>query len=186
MDWNKYYQIIKNHYEKLWGNISETLCWDKGPVNELPQEFQVLVFKPNSKRKMWTYATCGMSKITDEYPFELHIFAPERNNSLVELLTVVAHYHRTGSSLGLGHTINFGRPWLPESKCEYGLISLPYLDGPSLEWLDMDDKKTRFLWLIPITKREVEYKKKYGLDALEEKFDNEMFNYLEPLRMSVV
>lgn len=117
---------------------------------------------------------------------ELHIFAPERNDDLIELLTAIAHYHRNDSSLGLGHTVNFGQPWLAKSKCEYGLISLPYLDGPTLECLKIDGIETQCLWLIPITKQEVDYKKKYGLDALEEKFDDPSFNYLNPYRKSVV
>jgi hypothetical protein len=50
-------------------------------------------------------------------------------------VTAIAHFHRTGSALGLGHTVNFGRPWLPTSSCTHGLGSLPYLDGPDLEWL---------------------------------------------------
>lgn len=48
---------------------------------------------------------------------------------------MTAHFHRTGSALGLGHTVNFGRPWLPGSSCTHGLVSLPYLFGPELEWL---------------------------------------------------
>lgn len=65
----------------------------------------------------------------------------------------------TGNTLGLGHTVNFGDPWYIGSKCEYGLISLLYLDGPNLEWLRADSKDVRFLWLISITKDEVQYKK---------------------------
>ena len=67
-----------------------------------------------------------------------------------------------------------------------GLISLPYLDGPSLEWLDIDGIKTQFLWLIPITKQEMDYKKKNGIEALEEKFDDSSFNYSNPHRKSVI
>jgi hypothetical protein len=44
----------------------------------------------------------------------------------------------------------------------------------------------QFLWLLPITKQEVEFKKKYGLEALEQKFDESAFNYLDPQRKSVV
>lgn len=66
---------------------------------------------------------------------ELHIKSPVQSTSLVELLTVVAHYHCTATSLGVGHTVNFGRSWLPDSLCSYGLVSLPYLDGSPLEEL---------------------------------------------------
>ncbi|MDO3413298.1 hypothetical protein QWJ34_26335 [Saccharibacillus sp. CPCC 101409] len=41
---------------------------------------------------------------------ELHLFAPQEHDFPIELLTVVAHYHYTGRSLGLGHAVNFGAP----------------------------------------------------------------------------
>jgi hypothetical protein len=103
---------------------------------------------------------------------------------MIELLTIVAHYHRTGRPLGLGHTVNFGEPWLSGSACTRGLISLPYLDGEELEWLD--EPRVRFLWLIPITEAEVAFKIQHGLDALEERFEEAAFDYLDPLRASVI
>jgi hypothetical protein len=129
-----------------------------------------------------------MSQPADAERLELHLFSPTQADSHVELLTVVAHYHRTGSSLGLGHTVNFGRPWLPHSKCKYGLISLPYLDGPDLENYTCKSvgEEIRFLWLIPITKRERDYKTQNGLEALEARFEEAQFDYLDPSRRSVV
>lgn len=181
-----YKKSITEHYIKVWNNTPFCRYWDKGPIHELPNDFCVLEFEPTNCRDMWTYATCGMSLPTDANPIELHIFTPERNDSIVELLTVVAHYHRTGSALNVGHTVNFGRAWWENSKCEYGLISLPYLDGPILEWSYFGSNKTQFLWLIPITSNEVEYKLHYGLDALEEKFEKINFNYVDPNRGSAV
>jgi len=105
-----------------------------------------------------------------------------------ELLTAVAHYHRTGAKLGLGHTVNFGRPWLPDSLCTFGLISLPYIDGPKLEWLPLDsaDHCARLLWLVPITEAEVAFKKAHGVEALEERLEAAHFDYIDPQRASVV
>ena len=119
---------------------------------------------------------------------ELHLFSPEQCDAHVELLTVVAHYHRTGQHLGLNHTVNFGRPWMKESECTYGLISLPYLDGPSLEEFHSASSASmiRFLWLIPITKAEREYKVAFGVEALERKFEESNFDYVDALRPSIV
>lgn len=182
-----YIGVIENHYKDFWGQEPDSLFWQKGRVHELPQGFKVLRFKPTTKRNMWTYATCGMSISTDKEPIELHVFTPtKKDKEIAELLTVIAHYHRTGAFLNLGHTVNFGNPWIVNSKCNYGLLSLPYLDGGSLEWLDLGEQKVRFLWLVPITQQEAEYKKKYGLEALEEEFDKVDFNYLNPERESVV
>ena len=182
----EYARKLQQHYESCWSASAKRFKWRSGPSEELPEDFSVLRFEPNAQRNMWTYATCGMSLATDEEPLEVHLFSPVENPQLVELLTVIAHYHRTGLFLGLGHTVNFGRPWLAGSTCDRGLISLPYLDGPSLEWLDVDGLQTRFLWLVPITRAEVEYKKTHGLEALESKLEAASFNYLDPARPSVV
>jgi len=185
MDSNEF-AAIKQHYEQCWGTKSELVEFKGGPVWQLPPGFSVLVFRPNERRKMWTYATCGMSQQSDAIPLELHLFSPVQTDLHAELLTAIAHYHVTGEYLDLGHTVNFGRGWLPGSKCDHGLISLPYLDGQTLEWCEQSSRRIRFLWLIPITKKELEFKKSHGLEALEAHFDNAKFNYLDPLRQSVV
>ncbi len=176
-------QGIRTHYSDFWGTFTEH-TFDKGPVNELPVGFKVLKFAPNSSRNMWTYATCGMSDNPNANAIELHMFSPVEHDFLIELLTVVAHYHVTGGNLGFGHTVFFGCPWYENSALEYGLISLPYLDGSLLENYQDGLKNVRFLWLIPITVRERDYKKQRGLEALERKFEESHFNYL--YRESVV
>lgn len=176
--------IIK-HYSEFWGGFTEHK-FNRGPINELPDNFKILKFAPTSKRNMWTYATCGMSARLDKNAIEIHIFSPVEYDFLIELLTIIAHYHITVGNLGVGHTVNFGCPWFEKSNSEYGLISLPYLDGPLLENLQISSRKIQFLWLIPITVSEVNYKKRNGLEALEQKFDEAYFNYLDPYRKSIV
>ena len=179
MDYN---HNIREHYNEFWGKFTAHRFL-KGPINELPVGFNILKFMPNSKRNMWTYATCGMSNNSNVNAIEIHMFSPVEHDFLIELLTIITHYHVTGGNLGLGHTINFGCPWYKDSELEYGLISLPYLDGPSFENFQIGLK---FMWLIPITVSEKNYKKQKGLEALEQKFDEAEFNYLDPYRKCVV
>jgi hypothetical protein len=161
--------------------------WSKGPIRELGTGFEVGCFVPHGKRRASTYATIGMSDENDAEPLELHLLSPKTTDEVVELLTVVAHYHRTGAKLGLGHTVNFGRPWIRGSRCEYGLVSLPYLDGPAVEWCELSSAKSiRCLWLIPITAAEVAFKKTHGLEALEQEFDRASLDYANVSRASVV
>jgi hypothetical protein len=136
---------------------------------------------------MWTYATCGMAACRTENPIELHLFSPVRCEKHVELLTAIAHYHCTSQALGLGHTVNFGRPWIAASECDYGVISLPYLDGPSIEEFHPGGNAPmiRCLWLVPITKADRDFKVTFGLEALEERFERAKFNFLDPARASV-
>lgn len=181
-------QAVTEHYQRRWGGNPIECRWHQGPADELGPHFRVLVFPPRSNRSMWTYATVGMA-LTPEagasHGLELHLFAPSETDDHVELLTAVAHYHAAVRSLGWGHTVDFGRPWYPGSQCGYGLISLPYLDGPKLEWLPVDDWTVRCLWLVPITGPERNYKREQGLEALERVFEQD-FNYLDPERPSLV
>ena len=181
-------RAIMSHYQRIWHGPCLRRQWLHGSIGDLPQDFCVLEFAPSASRNRWTYATCGMSYSTNtiEGGLELHLFSPRQDECLVELLTVVAHYHLTGSSLALGHTVNFGRPWLPGSICDKGLISLPYLDGPCLENLQCGSRPVRCLWLVPITGAEVEYAKKHGLDALETKFELASVDYADPMRASLI
>ena len=176
---------IKEHYRAHWHDFSEHNL-NKGPIQEVLPEFCVLRFQPHEKRNSWIYASCGMSGYDCEQGLELFILAPTENDFLIELITAVAHYYASGNNLGYGHTVNFGCPWYEGSLCDHGLISLPYLDGPSLEWLETKERRIRFLWIVPITKDEVEYIQAEGLDSLENLFEENDFNYIDPLRKSLV
>lgn len=176
---------LRGHYSNSWLSEPQPLKWMAGPIKELPNDFHVLQFPP-ARHKFWIYATCGMSQEEDPIQVELHLFSPRQSSKHVELLTAVSHYHRKDSFLNVGHTVNFGRPWLPESQCDRGLVSLPYLDGPSLEWLKAAGGAIRCLWLVPITASEVIYAKERGPASLEARFENVGFDYLDPGRAPVV
>jgi len=94
------------------------------------------------------------------------------------------YYNRTGI-LGLGHTVPVGQPWLPGSKCDHLLISLPYPWGPDLQVSYIGDRLVEFLWLLPITSAEREYKIKRGLDALESRFERRQIRYWDAHRKSL-
>lgn len=183
-----YATAIIRHLEAAWNNVATERRWTAGPMGDLSSAFRILEFPPSVHRALWTYATCCMSSPTDEQRLELHLFSPEQSDAHVELFTAIAHYHRTGSTVGLNHTVDFGRPWMPNSRCTHGLISLPYLDGPRLEWLHdaPGGGSVRVLWLIPITPEELAYALKNGVAAIESKLEASGFNYADPDRPSVV
>jgi hypothetical protein len=162
-------------------------CAAPGPRrHELPEESAIFEFAPDDERRTWAYATCGMAQPGDDRMLELHLFGPRPAWEPVEILTVVAHYHRTGSALDVGHTVSLGRPWLDDSACDHALVSLPYLDGPNHENLALPDgSAVACEWLIPVTSAEVQYKNTHGLEALEGRFEASGFDYLDPHRPSV-
>lgn len=179
---------LRAHYINQWKSDPVPCRHDRGPIHELPTGFHILEFPPGSQRSMWTYATSGMSLPHEEVPIELHLHSPLADSAHVELLTVVAHYHRTGTRLNLWHTVYFGRPWMPGSHCTYGFVSLPYLDGPPLESFTVSNPggTVKCFWLIPITESERNLKNELGVEALESRFEATQFKYLDPIRRSVV
>lgn len=180
-----YCSKIANHYSARWLTPPIHIPFRAGSISELPGGFAVLAFAPHGNRKMWTYATGCMSQEDDTEPLELHIFCAERDDSIAELLTATAHYHRTGHRLAIWDTVNFGRPWPVSSLCDHGLLSLPYLDGPALEWFSLEGSRIRFLWMIPVTRMEVAFARKEGIEKLEERFESSKFNYLDISRLSL-
>ncbi len=177
---------IREHYETQWRSQGKVCSFRKGPFCELGRDFVVLRFCPSIDRNMWTYATCGMSLFKGRSKIELHIFSPFESGDLVEILYSCTYFHKGSSNLDLWHTVNFGQPWIAGSRCSYGLISLPYLDGPKLENILIGESVVKCYWLLPVTKREVEFKEKKGIEALEQKFEESGLNYIDIYRESVV
>jgi hypothetical protein len=62
---------------------------------------------------------------------------------------------------------------------------LPYPFGPELENCEDALGHVQVLWLLPITGAERAFKIEHGLEALEERFDNEALRFWEPNRPSV-
>jgi hypothetical protein len=176
---------ITKHYCGIFGEQFRELTLPDSEEKMGPG-FSVLEFCPNNERGYWAYGTCCMSQPDDRDDLELHMLSFWQNMANVELLSFAAYYHQTSARLGLGHTVNLGRPWTQQSNCDHGLISLPYPFGPKLEVLCLSEKHIHCLWLLPITLEERDFKAKYGLDALEQRFESAKLNYLDPTRKSVV
>jgi hypothetical protein len=181
-----YQASLLAHYRAHWPAPPTSLRSTRPSVQHVAAPFHILEFAPSAHRTMWTYATCGPSSWHVDQPLELHLFSASQAPELVDLLTAMAHYHQTAHALDVGHTVNFGLPWQPGSLCSYGLLSLPYLDGPTLETLHLAQRQVRCYWVIPITPAERDFKRAAGLEALEELFDQSSLDYLTPLRPSVV
>ena len=180
-------EALVAHYASIWPG-SEPMAHrpDLAEERGLPESFRVVRFAPAPGRRRWIYATSGMAKPGGSHSLELHLASPVESDDHVQLLAAIAHHHVTGPGLGLGHTVDFGTPWLPGSACDHGLISLPYLDGPKLEEYRGPGGPLNCFWLIPITRAERKFKSQHGLEALERLFDAAGLQYLDPARPSVV
>ncbi|AMR27168.1 hypothetical protein A0257_08670 [Hymenobacter psoromatis] len=150
----------------------------------MPIAFRVLEFPPGGAHDFWIYSTLGMSIDMDDHCIELHVFSQNQDVGLVELLTVTASFHRNDTPLDLHHSVYIGQPWQDNSLCDHAFLSLPYLDGEELEVINFNDNHLQNLWLLPITEGERDYKMEHGWIALEELFETNNLNYLDPNRAS--
>ena len=66
------------------------------------------------------------------------------------------------------------------------LVALPYPWGPELQSCHVGDRHVDFLWLLPITKQERDFKVANGLEAPEAVFDERELRYWDPHRLSAV
>ncbi|WP_254507213.1 suppressor of fused domain protein [Anatilimnocola floriformis] len=179
-------EVIREHLRRFFaGHSCDEHVWTLGPaLDELPRLF-VLEFAPGPQSRLWTYVTVGAWEVRAEPRLEFMIAAPDQDQRHVELLFMTAWYHGN-RGLGTGHTLPIGESWLPGSKCDFFLVSLPYPFGPQLEICNLPDWHLHVLWLLPITSAEREFKVREGLEALEQRFDAAAIEYWSPNRPSVV
>ncbi len=179
-----YFDRMRLHLEESWGPPLRAIDWAEGLRDVLDPKFRVWVFRwPHDD--VLAYVTVGMANGSDAGGIELFLLVREVDDdrTLAELLFATAHYHVTGHPLALSLSVNFGRPWLKQSQCTRGLVSLPYLDGPKLE--RPIGLPVRVLWLLPVTESELAFRREHGLEALEKLFEETRFDYLDPLRKAV-
>ena len=177
-----YLTRIRTHYEGQWRAQAEVASPRGG--RDLPEGFSILCFDRPQAQLLSIYATCGMSTVDDGRRIELHFCTPEGRPEAAALLEALAAHHRTEAPIDLSHILDLGTPPWPGSRCTRGFVSLPYLWGPSLEWLQLREGAVRCLWLVPITPEEEELCQKEGASALESRIEAKPFRYLDPARPS--
>ncbi len=182
-------QSVTKHLSSFWPTSNVVVRkWPRGPVTELGRDFVVLEISPTREsNNLWVYCTAGTGVAENEaQQYEFALFSPSSNERHVETLTMLSHYHRFESSLGLGHIVDVGHPWIEGSTCDRLLMSLPYPFGPKLEWLRSDSVTIQFLWALPITPQEAKFVRENGVEELERRFDLGKLKYWDARRESVV
>lgn len=181
-----YLSRIRNHYQRQWSAEPVAAPSGSGAGRDLPEGFSVLCFHRPQGRPLSVFATCGMSTIDDPRRIELHLCTPESRPEITDLLEGLAAHHRTEAPIDLNHILDLGPTQWPGSRCTRGFVSLPYVWGPSLEWLPLREGGVRCLWLIPITPEEEDLCQREGAQALESRIQATPLDYLTPTRPSAV
>jgi hypothetical protein len=179
---------LENHVRGFFdGRQVDSLTWPYGPLARTNAHFHVLRIAPTDPGGLWVYVSIGgwaWGTHTDR-GLEFIIATDHETDRAVELLAMNVWYNRD-SALGVGHTVPNGEPWLPGSACDHWVISLPYPWGPDLEVAHVGDRHVDFVWMLPITKAECDFKVEFGLEALEQHFEDAELEYWDATRTSLV
>jgi hypothetical protein len=178
---------LEEHVRRFFAERTiEVFTWPTGPIRAQNPHFRVLRVAPTTSGDVWTYISVGGWAATDGHAgLEFLLCTDSAEDRAVELLAMTVFYNREGV-LGLGHTLPIGEPWRPSSQCDHLLVSLPYPFGPDLQTCHVGDRHVEFLWLLPITKGERDFKVSSGLEALESRFDDVGLRYWQVDRTSAV
>ncbi|MFJ3907306.1 suppressor of fused domain protein [Streptomyces vinaceus] len=180
---------LEQHVRSFWdGHIVESSQWEHGPVLERVPHFTIYQVFPQRAGEAWVYVTSGSSTNRSEGEgTEFFLMSPVASEVHCETLAMVSHYHSFDShELSVGSTINIGRPWMPGSRMDHLLVSLPYPYGPTLEWAPPEAGGARFLWLLPIHRSEADFIKRNTVDSFESILDARAVNILDADRDPLV
>lgn len=178
---------LEEHVRRFFeGRSIEVFTWPDGPIRDHNPHFRVLRVAPQTPADVWTYVSVGGWAATEgNFGTEFLICTPSPEDRAVELLAMTVFYNR-GGRLDVGHTLPIGEPWLPGSGCDHLLVSIPYPYGPDLRTCHVGDRHVEFLWLLPISEHERDFKVSSGLEALESRFEEVGLRYWQIDRLSVV
>ncbi|HYR11256.1 MAG TPA: suppressor of fused domain protein [Longimicrobium sp.] len=183
------YPALVQHLQGFFrGHECTLLHAPPGPIQRVLPRLHVMRVAPGPRTRHWVYATVGAWEVDREAGGGTEFFLivdRQDDEKNVLRLAMTAHYHR-GEHLGEQHTFPLGEPWEPGSELDHMLVSLPYTYGPELEICELPGGHVHFLWLLPITKAEREFKAANGLDALEDRFEEGGIEYWNAHRRSMV
>jgi len=185
-------EAVRAHAARVFpGRALETIAWDEGGlVSNLP-DLAVVRVAPSSHAPdaAWIHLTAGASvaPLEDGYGIELVLLTRAPEKLAVKLLAMVANLHADERyPLSLGQTLEVGHGWLPGASADHLLVALPTIFDPELEWLSDRERNIRFIWLVPITRREAECARKHGPVPLQEKLGAARADVAALVRESVV
>ncbi len=144
------------------------------------------------------YCTIGLS----DYPNMVEVNNGEKRNIPIEFIfTASKAYEKVPNILAAcafyimkdkyecrPGTIFIGIPqfYYPELSMKHIYFTEPFLWQDELEHLKLDSKKVTFLLCLPISEEELQYKLKYGDEALETLFEDNEIDVYDLNRASVL
>ena len=169
-------------YDALFGH-SDSVFHEVMPM--VPH-IDVYWYRPSGPRTFETYVTSGMSDLPQSSPpefgketrrVELIFYAAQPDELYFNMLRRLAHFpHDNNTWLHWGHTMPNGNPPQPlfgEPPLDTMLFmhSIVHPDADLPKRLSWQGELISFLWCVPITTAECQFKLEHGADALYDIFD---------------
>jgi hypothetical protein len=196
---SRFRQTREAAYERLFGKALKV----SHELLPLAPHVDVYIFQRKSgDRTVHLLVTGGMSDLEMNLPrravdiprrVELIFYCNEPRDEYISALRWVAHFpHDSKSWLGHGHTMPNGNPPAPfwGSKILDTLFFLPPIvekDQTLPGLLQLDGEPVHFLWVVPLTTQECNFKLERGFGAMLDLFQQHRHPHVfEPNRQSYV
>src|SRR5262245_43794724 len=108
------YPALRAHIRRFFkGHRRQEYAHTRGPAGRTPPGFRVIRVAPGPRTRLTTYLSVGAWEAAGEGDcgLEFLVTTAQPEGECVELLAMVAYYHRT-EGLGVGHTFPLGYGWL--------------------------------------------------------------------------
>ncbi len=184
--------IREDHFVKHFGPLVEP---NMQSTDDTTPHIDIYRFGPNNDRSYWTLITGGMSDqeqfiprghpdhITKRTEVLMYVHEPRPwMFQVVKELALIPFEQRTYLHWWHSAPIN-----IEDSQLAHAFFLPPYFESEEFDSLVIEDDDVSFLWMVPITESELQYKLRYGGQALEELFSNcEIDPVLNENRASVI
>src|SRR6266545_4653655 len=122
------YPALRAHIRRFFkGHRRHEYKCAEGPEGRIPPNFRVVRVAPGPRTQLTTYLSLGSweAASNSNCGLEFLVTTSQPEMECVELLAMVAYYHRT-EGLGVGHTFPLGYGWLGGKVCP--------TPNPSVRW----------------------------------------------------
>lgn len=176
----------ETHYERFIGPMANEVMHS---TNVKPVHIDVYTFKPSSARPYYTLLTGGMSDLRQNIPVkfsnlspraEIMTYAHEVKGWMQNVLKGLAEMPWDDNTfLHWYHSVPNGKPMTAEpSELTAFFFVPPYREDQNFNPMIVEGDKVDFLVMIPITQRELNFKREHGAKALIDVFDQNNFDYI--------
>jgi len=196
----KFQQVREAVYERMFG---EALKVSHELIPQIPHIDVYIFQRSQGGQAVYSLVTGGMRdqrmtlprRATDDVPrrVELIFYCWEPHDEYIKTLRWVAHFpHDAKSFLGHGHTMPNGNPPEPfwgstELDTLFFLPPIVTKDQTLPSELQLEGDPVHFLWVVPLTSAECNFKLKNGFDAMLDLFQQHRHPHVfNPHRKSYV